>query len=94
MPVEEAFGLEDSLFENVEYVPIYVPTYAGLKPYIEADILLLKAPFRENPPKIFDARKLKEALQPHVEGPIKKRKNVEPHIHEYLLPEGKLSGQI
>ena len=57
------------------------------KPSIVADILLLKAPISEKVPKVFDARKLKAALDPYVDGPIKKGGNVKPHLHEYLFPD-------
>jgi len=59
------------------------------KPIIVADILLLKAPIPEKASKVFDARKLKATLDPHVEGPMKNGGNVQPHLHEYLFPDKK-----
>jgi hypothetical protein len=84
-----AFGVEEKPFRSVQYVPIIIPMDNIDKPYFEADILLLKAPISENPPHVFDARKLKAALEPYVT-PAKGGGNVTPHIHEYLLPEGKI----
>lgn len=88
--VEEAFGMPERLFEPAQYIPIIIPMDDSNKPFMEADILLLKGPIEPSPPRVFDASKLKEALEPHVREPIDKRKNVKPHIHDYLLPEGKL----
>ncbi len=88
---ERAFGLPERTFEPVQYVPIIIPIDESSKPYFEADILMLKAPLQVNPPRVFDARKLKEALDPLI-APAKSGNNVKPHIHEYLLPEGKLNG--
>lgn len=86
----EAFGLDQPRFERAQYVPIFIPTSEAHKPYIQADILMLKGAVDVNPPRVFDARKLKAELEPHVAKPIKSRGNVEPHRHEYLLPPKKL----
>lgn len=71
--------------------PIYVPSYSdnSNKPHIEADIRLLPAPISEAPPKVFDARKLKDALETYVNGKKCDSDNVCPHVHKYLFPEGK-----
>lgn len=61
--------------------------------FIQADILLLKGPIAARPPRVFDARKLKAALAPHVAEPIKSRSNVKPHVHNYLRPDGGLTDQ-
>jgi len=74
------------------YVPMYIPMDQPYKPLLEADIHLMKGPIAAHPPKIFDAHKLKNALAPHVENPIKSRGNVKPHVHDYLFPEGKFTG--
>ena len=90
LPPEQAFGPGDLRARPVQYYPIFIPTDDSGKPYIQADILLLKGEVTSEPPKRFDAHRLKAALAPHVEKPIKSGGNVDPHIHEYLLPEGKL----
>lgn len=61
--------------------------------YIQADILLLKGPIAARPPRVFDARKLKAALAPHLAEPIKSRTNVKPYVHDYLRPDGELTDQ-
>jgi hypothetical protein len=70
---------------------VYVPTYSNdsNKPLVEADIRLLPAPISEVPPKIFDAQKLKAALDARVNGEKCSMGNVCPHVHKYLFPEGK-----
>lgn len=73
------------------YVPIIVPIDNSNKPSFMGDIHLLKGPIAVAPPKVFDARMLKEQLGPYVLPAIKDRANVKAHIHEYLLPPGKLS---
>lgn len=91
----EAFGVPEPAFKMAQYyVPIMIPMNDANKPHIRADILLLKGDFKAAPPKVFDARKLKAALDPHVADPIKSRGNVKPHIHDYLLPEGKIPSGI
>lgn len=86
----EAFGLEEPRFQNAQYVPIFIPMSDVNKPYIQADILLVKGSVDARPPKVFDAKQLKSALEPHVAEPIKSRGNVKAHVHEYLLPPNKL----
>jgi hypothetical protein len=73
------------------YVPIIVPIDDSRKPFYTGDIHLLKGPIAVAPPKVFDARMLKEQLGPYVLPAIKDRANVKAHIHEYLLPPGKLT---
>jgi|GEM_PF-1872802 len=72
------------------YVPVVIPMDNSYKPFIEADVHMLHGTIENQPPKVFDARKLKSALEPYVRDPIRSRGNVKPHVHEYLLPEGKL----
>lgn len=81
-------------FQKAAYIPIYVPTPdESNKPHFAGDIHLLKAPVAVQPPKIFDARELKDALGPYVLPIIKSPGNIKPHIHDYLLPAGKLASQ-
>lgn len=91
LPPHEAFGLGPTV-ELAQYYPIFIPMDNMNKPYIEADVLLLFESVTPNPPKVFDARLLKAALEPHVAEPMKKRGNVKPHVHDYLLPPNKLGG--
>jgi len=71
---------------------IFVPTYSdnSNKPFIQADIKLLKGDIATAPPKVFDAAKLKAVLQPYVEGKKCEMGNVCPHVHKYLFPDGAL----
>jgi hypothetical protein len=85
----------DGHFEKVAYVPMFLPSPdESNKPRFVGDVHLLKAPIEAQPPKVFDARKLKDALGPYVLPIIKSPGNIKPHIHQYLLPAGKLSAQI
>lgn len=72
------------------YIPMYIP-YSYNKPRLTADIRLLRGPIQERPPVVFDARKLKAALDPIVNAEKKcDRGNVCPHVHRYLYPKGTL----
>jgi hypothetical protein len=51
---------------------------------LQDNIKLLKKPFRANPPKVFDAAVLKEALEPYVNGKKCENGNICPHDHSYL----------
>ncbi len=69
------------------YVPMYIED--SYKPHMEADIRLIKKPFEQEPPKIFDAHELKSALEPLVKSEEKcDGGNVCPHVHKYLHPKG------
>lgn len=59
------------------------------KPRIEGDVHFLSTPVEPAPPKIFNARALLAQLDPLINGE-KCGGNVCPHVHEYLLPKGKL----
>jgi hypothetical protein len=59
-------------------------------PSYEGDIHLLRRPFAGAPPKVFDARALKAAIEPYMHDDKCGTGNVCPHVHEYLLPKGKL----
>lgn len=66
---------------------IYIPAGPSVaKPFIEADIRLLKQPFEPAPPKQFDATALKTRLEVYVRGE-KCGANVCPHVHHYLRPD-------
>lgn len=73
-------------------VPIFI--YSGgsaiRMPALEGDIHMIKRPVTASPPKIFDAKTLKAALAPHMSTEKCGTGNVCPHVHEYLLPAGKL----
>jgi hypothetical protein len=66
------------------YVPMYVPDTP--KPSLEADIKLVKGPFKADPPRVFDAAALKAVLEPIVKGKLCDG-NVCPHAHHYLKPQ-------
>jgi hypothetical protein len=91
---EQFFGTESPI-RKTKGAPVYIPVYTGQTnhPAIEADLRFLKKPFEPAPPRIFDARELKAALDQYVNG--KKcdlnstTGNVCPHVHEYLFPKGK-----
>jgi hypothetical protein len=72
---------------------VYVPSSAPPRQVFEGDIHLLKKPFEAAPPKMFVAAALKAALDGHVKSEKCGLGNVCPHVHEYLLPKGKLRPQ-
>lgn len=74
---------------------IIVPIYSdnSNKPFLEGDIRLLKGEIAVQPPKIFDAAKLKEELKPLVDGKKCGMGNVCPHVHKYLFPDEKIPDQ-
>jgi hypothetical protein len=53
-------------------------------PYLSGDITLLRGPIKTDPPRVFDAAKLKARLEPLVKALC--GSNVCPHVHDYLLP--------
>jgi hypothetical protein len=55
-------------------------------PSYTAQIRLLRPPFTLSPPKVFNAARLKAALDPHVMGMKCEKNNVCPHAHDYLNP--------
>jgi hypothetical protein len=55
------------------------------KPYMVADIRLLRAPLPEQGRYVFDAAALKAFLEPYVTGELC-NSNVCPHVHRYLFP--------
>jgi hypothetical protein len=69
---------------------IFIPTGGGPpKPAIEGDVHFLPAPVQSAPPKVFNAKDLLAQLEPLIKGE-KCAGNICPHVHEYLLPKGKL----
>jgi hypothetical protein len=69
---------------------IYGGGAAVPKPAIEGDIHLLPGPVVAAPPKVFNAKELISQLEPLVKAEKCGTGNVCPHVHEYLLPKGKL----
>jgi hypothetical protein len=59
------------------------------RPAIEGDVHFIASPVESSPPKLFNAKALRDQLEPIVRGE-KCGGNVCPHVHEYLLPKGKL----
>jgi hypothetical protein len=59
-------------------------------PSIEGDVHFLTGPVESAPPKVFNAKALRDQLEPIVKAEKCGVGNVCPHVHEYLLPKGKL----
>jgi hypothetical protein len=84
---------EDEPIQLASSGMIFIPMSTGRRvefPRIEADIRLLKGPVQAVPGRVFDAARLKAALEPHVHGQKCDDGNVCPHVHRYLYPEGAL----
>jgi hypothetical protein len=72
-------------------VPIFIPSGGSIaRPLIEADVHFIRKPVESMPPRVFNAKALKAALEPIVKAEKCGIGNVCPHVHEYLLPKGKL----
>ncbi len=72
-------------------VPILVYTGGGVaRPAIEGVVHFFTKPVESVPPRLFNAKALKAALEPIVTAEKCAGGNVCPHVHEYLLPKGKL----
>jgi hypothetical protein len=56
---------------------------------MEGDVHFLPSPVESAPPKVFNAKALVAQLEPLIKGE-KCAGNICPHVHEYLLPKGKL----
>jgi hypothetical protein len=69
---------------EARFIPIVQSGLDG-KPYMIADISLLRAPVPEQPRITFDARALQTFLAPYVHGELCGT-NVCPHVHRYLFP--------
>jgi hypothetical protein len=72
--------------------PIFIYTGGGsvAHPTIEGDVHFIRRPVESTPPKLFNAKALRLALEPIVKAEKCGVGNVCPHVHEYLLPKGKL----
>jgi hypothetical protein len=74
--------------------PIFIYSGGGgssiPKPAIEGDVHFLSTPVASAPPKVFNAKELRDHLEPLVKAEKCGVGNVCPHVHEYLLPRGKL----
>jgi hypothetical protein len=57
---------------------------------IEGDVHFIAGPAESAPPKLFNAKALHDQLQPIIKGEKCSAGNICPHVHEYLLPKGKL----
>ena len=73
------------------FVPLFMPSAPVTMPQLQADIRLLKKPFEALPPRVFDAAEIKAALGDLVTGKKCARENVCPHVHEYVVPKGRLA---
>jgi hypothetical protein len=72
-------------------VPIVVYGGGGVSaPSIQADVHFIRRPVESAPPKLFNAKMLKAALEPVVKAEKCDFGNVCPHVHQYLLPKGTL----
>jgi hypothetical protein len=77
---------------HVIYIPIVTPQGGSAScgpssPMLVSSIRMLKAPIEPDPPKIFDAKMLKAAIEPYVKGDmICENGNVCPHQKPYLQP--------
>ena len=60
------------------------------RPAIEGDVRFFTTPVESAPPKIFNAKALLAQLEPIIKAEKCGVGNVCPHVHEYLLPKGKL----
>jgi hypothetical protein len=85
------------LDEAAEYVRVASATpiiiYEGggpPKPSIEGDVPFLTQPIESKPPKLFNAKALMAKLDPIVKADKCDFGNICPHVHAYLLPNGKL----
>jgi hypothetical protein len=92
-------GVQDALAERFDErvkvahggaVFIYDGGGGAPKPGIEADVHMIKKPVESMPPKLFNAATLHAALEPIIKAEKCDFGNVCPHVHEYLLPKGKL----
>jgi hypothetical protein len=70
--------------DGARVIPIVESGLDG-KPYMVANIMLLRAPLPDRPRVVFDANVLKTFLQPYVTGELCGG-NVCPHVHRYLFP--------
>jgi hypothetical protein len=87
----KASDAADSPVRVAHAAPVFIYGGGGVaKPWIEADVHFLRRPVESTPPKLFNARLLKARLDPIIRAEKCNVGNVCPHVHEYLLPTGKL----
>ncbi len=85
-PIALGSGEAKSPYVNALFLFIPMPNDSR-KPYIEADIRLLKGPVDQGPPKVFNALALRAELEQYVKSEKKcSMGNVCPHIKRYLEP--------
>lgn len=70
--------------DGARLIPVVENGFDG-KPYMVANIALLRAPLPDRPRVVFDAQALKSFLEPYVTGQ-RCNGNVCPHVHRYLFP--------
>jgi len=88
---EATTGWSDGRIRVARTVPIFVYTGGGrAHPAIEGDVHFIRRPVESTPPKLFNAKALKAALEPIITAEKCDGGNVCPHVHDYLLPKGKL----
>ena len=88
---EHPAALSDEPTRMAAAVFIYSGGASIPKPAIEGDVHMLSGAVESAPPKVFNARALLAQLDPLVNGE-KCGGNICPHVHDYLLPKGKLLG--
>ena len=79
--------------EPIRMAAVFIYTGGGAsipKPAIEGDVHFISTPVTSAPPKVFNAKELRDQLEPLVKAEKCGVGNVCPHVHEYLLPKGKL----
>ena len=86
---EHPAALSDEPTRMAAAVFIYSGGASIPKPALEGDVHMLSGAVESAPPKVFNARALLAQLDPLVNGE-KCGGNICPHVHEYLLPKGKL----
>lgn|SRR5579872_3770370 len=90
-PYEQPAGQSDEPTRMAAAVFIYGGGASIPKPALEGDVHLLTGPVESAPPKVFNAKALLAQLDPLINGE-KCGGNICPHVHDYLLPKGKLGG--
>jgi hypothetical protein len=63
---------------------------SGVVPSMSGDVHFIRRPVESAPPKLFNAKTLKARLEPIVAAEKCEFGNVCPHVHDYILPKGKL----
>ena len=103
IPVSRVEAADFSLWRQLDHVAsqsdeptrlaaavfVYSGGASAPKPSLEGDIHLLNGSIEPAPPKVFNARMLIAQLDPLINAE-KCGGNICPHVHEYLLPKGKL----